>query len=785
MLNRILPLTFLLFLAMLNSCQTPDQPDFQTVALHNGWTLQAAGQDEAISLPARVPGVVQADLIRYGLLPDPFYGANEALAQWVGDQAWEYRLSFVPPTQAPGRRQRLRFEGLDTYAQVWLNDSLIITANNMFRTWTADVTALLRPDTNQLLVRFAPPREILEDRQNGLPYHLTAANDTGDPRLAPYARKAQYQFGWDWGLRLVTCGIWRPVYLESWGEARLEEVRYFQEILTDSLARIRADVYLSDTGAEGYRLVIRDDKTGAILAEQNLAPGQDLAGLHIDIPQPRRWWPNGQGEPYRYTLRCELWQTDKQLLQSRSQQLGLRTVELVQEDDEYGRGFYFRINGRPVFTKGGSYIPQDIMIPRIDPERKRQLLVSAHEANMNLIRIWGGGVYEDDQFYDWCDSLGLLVWQDFMFACAGYPTDPDFLDNVAEEVRQNVRRLRHHPSLLIWCGNNEVYSAWLHWGWQSFLGEQYDTMFAGYDTLFQELLPRIVGEEDPGRPYTHTSPLSNWGGAEGFQSGTMHYWGVWHGPDDFSGYETKVGRYMNEYGFQSFPDLATIAAFADSSQWSLDSPVMAHHQKSYIGNGLIGEFTEKYGDPSDDFAGFIQQSQIVQYEGMRRAILAHRLRYGYCMGTTFWQLDDCWPGPSWSAIDYYGRPKVFFRELADLYAPVITTIAGTVAHPSLAVLSDHPEPVDATLHWQRSSSSAVSDTLARGELVVQITEPGTRLLPVPEGFLPAHTEEVTTVAVVVNGEQWSTMTWKGRYTPMPLDTAALPHYRLLISPGTE
>jgi len=361
--------------------------------------------------------------------------------------------------------------------------------------------------------------------------------------------------------------------------------------------------------------------------------------------------------------------------------------------DKCGERSFFLINDRPICSKGASYIPQDAVITLVSPAQKAELLERAKAANLNLIRVWGGGMYEEEHFYNTCDSLGLMVWQDFMFACAAYPDHQDFLERVRAEAIDNVKRLRHHPSIITWCVNNEVYMAMDHWGWQkefNITKAEEKEMDAAYHSIFQQILPEVVAAHDKTRPYAHTTPTGKWWESDGLEHGTLHYWGVWHGPDDFSDYETKVGRYMNEYGFQSFPSMPTIAAFADSSQWSLESPVMAHHQKSYVGNGLIGKFTEKYGEPADNFPDFVEQSQLVQYEGMRRAILSHRLRWGYCMGTTFWQLNDCWPAPSWSAIDYYGRAKVFFQELPNLYAPITITPVQDGKTLELAILNDTP-----------------------------------------------------------------------------------------------
>jgi beta-mannosidase len=763
----------LLFLSATAATPTMAQ-NYERTALDQNWRLRASEFPEASDIPTKVPGMVQEELIRSGLLPDPYYGTNEDQAQWVGEKDWEYLLDWEVPTLDSNRTYQLDFRGLDTYAQVYLNDSLILTADNMFRSWQVPVTALLREGTNQLRVAFTAPLSALRGEIEAFPYPLnkTSVNDTGNPPLANFARKAQFQFGWDWGLRLVTMGIWRPVYLESWVLARIEDVQYYTESITPEVAKVRVAVQLERTTPGAYELRIRGVENGQFYAKRPLAADEEVVNFNFTIDRPRRWWPNGHGEAYRYHLVCELWR-DGELIATHERKIGLRTVELVQQDDAYGTSFFFKINGRPIFTKGASYIPQDAVLTRITPEQKTTLLQQCQAAHLNLVRVWGGGVYEDEHFYDQCDSLGLMVWQDFMFACAAYPSFPAFADNVAAEVRENIRRLRNHPSIIKWCGNNEVFLAMKNWGWQlkyGIHGKNNDAMFQSYDDLFQTLIPGILAEEDPDRPYSHTTPTSSWHKASEIGRGSLHYWGVWHGPDDFSGYETKVGRYMNEYGFQSFPDMETIARFADSSQWSLESPVMAHHQKSYIGNGLIGKFTKKYGQPANDFPEFVYQSQMVQYEGIRRAILAHRLRWGYCMGTTFWQLNDCWPAPSWSAIDYYGRPKVLFQELGNLYASIVAAAVGDARAPELAIISDRPSAAEVMLRWERIDTRN-GTRLSSGEKKVVVLQPGTVLVEPPLGMVPAKTE-FTTIRLEVQGELISIFRWSGQQEPLRLPQEA-------------
>lgn len=739
---------------------------FHRVPLTDGWMLQAASPTDAPSMATQVPGTVQHELLRRGLLPDPYYGTNEELVQWVGEQAWTYRLTFDVGDYDDTRAYQLHFAGLDTYASVQLNGQLILQTDNMFRRWDVRIDSLLQPTDNQLIIHFQAPSTVAAPLLGQRPpYDRTAVNDTSEPRFANYVRKAQFHFGWDWGLRLVTTGIWRPVYLESWPQARITEVQLEQEQLTAEEANLSASINLQRHANADYVLQISHATTGEVYAEHQLSPLATSAELRFRIPDPQLWWPAGHGTPHRYPIQISLLAND-QLIDQQVYQLGLRTVELVQRPDKHGESFFFRINGRPIFIKGASYIPQDAVLTRITPEQKTKLLQSAHDAHLNLIRVWGGGIYEDEHFYNTCDSLGLMVWQDFMFACAAYPGHDAFIDNIRAEAIDNIKRLRHHPSIITWCGNNEVYMAMDHWGWDKefdITKAEQKEMDAVYHRIFQDVLPKALAEHDPMRPYSHTTPNSQWWKTEGLGRGTLHYWGVWHGPDDFSGYENKVGRYMNEYGFQSFPSMPTIAAFADSSQWALDSPVMDHHQKSYVGNGLIGKFTEKYGEPADNFADSVEQSQLVQYEGMRRAILSHRLRWGYCMGTTFWQLNDCWPGPSWSAIDYYGRAKVFFKELPNLYAPITITPVQEGKIVELAILVDTPEATDLILRWQRSDPEGT--IIASGERSITNPQTGTNYLPTPSDMAP-QTKEQVDISLLQNGKLIASCKWNSKHPPL-------------------
>lgn len=670
----------------------------EKIDLTQNWKFRRAGETQW--LDAKVPGVVHLDLLRHGLIPDPYYGNNEDSVQWIEREDWMYETTFALPAIAETGNYELVFEGLDTYASVFLNGQKLLSADNMYRRWTVDAKPFLKTGINTLMVYFRSPLTVNEPKLSGpLPYHVTAENDAHKEKVSVYTRKAPFQFGWDWGPRMVSCGVWRPVYLNVWHDARIAEVQIHQDELTDQRAAMRALLSMESHSGNGLEWRIRD-AAGETVYGSIPANEDTTVSLPFAVENPRRWWTHNLGEPHLYRFSVQLLRGDT-LLDEREIRMGLRTVEVIQDEDSIGRAFYFKLNGVPVFMKGANYIPGDALLPRRTPEHFRYLLESAKAVNMNMIRVWGGGIYEEDLFYDLCDEMGLLVWQDLMFACSMYPgDDPEFYENVRQEVTYNARRLRHHPSIAIWCGNNEVDMAWHHWGWQIrhlILPGKASQMWKAYQGLFHELFPSILQNEDPGRTYVSTSPQSNWGKAENFNYGTMHYWGVWHGPDDFDGYRRYVGRYMNEYGFQSFPEWATIKAFSGPADWSLDSEVMKRHQKSYIGNGVIAKFTEKYFKKPVDFADFAYKSQLTQAEGMRVAISSHRVRKGHCMGTSYWQLNDCWPGPSWSGMDYYGRWKALHYALKELYADVLIVAETDQGRMNLSIVSDKLEPLQGNL----------------------------------------------------------------------------------------
>jgi beta-mannosidase len=645
-----------------------------------GWTFRkvapkGAANGEDAWLTATVPGCVHTDLMAAGKIGDPFFRLNEKDQQWIENESWEYRTTVSVDAATLARdRVELVFAGLDTFAEVFVNGAHALTADNMFRSWRADVKAKLTVGDNQILVRFASPIAKVKPAYDKLGYKLPAANDQGKEMVSMWARKAPYHYGWDWGPRFVTSGIWRPVALEAWDEARLDDVQVFQNKL-GLIARVVA-------AHAGKARVTVAQPGGPTLghADVTLKPGVNDVKLGARIEKPELWWPAGLGAQKLYTLETKLATADGKAADVRTTRIGLRTVEVVHQRDAEGKSFFIKVNGAPVFMKGANWIPADSFVTRVTPDRYRFLLQSAVDANMNMLRVWGGGIYEDDRFYELADELGLLVWQDFMFACSMYPGDEPFVENVRREAVENVRRLRNHPSLALWAGNNENEAAWKQWGWQIKFAldkKAQDRIWADYKRMFHEVLPAVVATEDPGRFYTRSSPSANDDKVPPNKKnwGDMHFWGVWHAENPYEAYSDNISRFMSEYGFQSFPDFASVKRYTapDGSDWNIEGPVMLSHQRHPRGNPLIRTYMQRDFRTPKDFASFLYVGQVLQGIVIKYAAEAHRRAMGHNWGTLYWQLDDCWPVASWSSIDYYGHWKAEQYFARKFFAPVLVS----------------------------------------------------------------------------------------------------------------
>lgn len=649
----------------------------QVCTLHSDWTFCQVG--DTLWSDAKVPGTIHQDLLNHNRIPNPFYGMNEEAVQWVENEDWMYRTSFVVTEEQLNRDAAvLELDGLDTYADVFLNGALILRSDNMFVGHKVPVKSVLRKGENRLLIRFrsAVKEALPQWETNGFDY--PADNDHSSKRVSIYTRKAPYSYGWDWGIRLATCGIWRPVRLVFSDVARIEDYYVRQASVSASKADVDNRLEITNVTSQPVSALLKvayhysANDTKEVQKQIELRPGENTVSLPVMIDNPHLWMPNGWGEPSLYKFTASV-SVDGVEVASQERQVGLRSIRVVMEDDEHGKSFYFEVNGHPMFAKGANFIPDDALLPNVTAERYKRIFEDVKAANMNMLRVWGGGIYEDDKFYDEADRNGILIWQDFLFACTTYPHDPLFLKRVEAEAEYNIKRLRGHASLAMWCGNNEIYEGVRYWGWKNkYTAEAFAEMNRGYDVLFRQLLPDMVKRFDSDRFYMHGSPYeANWGRPESWKIADSHNWGTWYGRKPFESFDSEIPRFMSEYGFQAFPEMKTIRTFAEEKDFELESSVMNAHQKATIGNALIKQTMGLYYKVPAKFEDLVYVGLVLQGQGMRHGIEAHRRNRPYCMGSLFWQLNDSWPVVSWSSIDYYGNWKAMQYQSQRAFAPVL------------------------------------------------------------------------------------------------------------------
>ncbi|MFB5266493.1 glycoside hydrolase family 2 protein [Paenibacillus enshidis] len=709
----------------------------------DGWRFKASADQEW--LPAQVPGCVHTDLLRCGKIPDPFYGTNERELQWIDKQDWEYEANFAIPSAAMALQQlELVCDGLDTYADVSVNGVLVFSGDNMFRTWRYNIQPFVHAGDNVIHIRFRSPIQEDLSKLEKLGYGLPASNDQselgglGDRKLSVFARKAPYHYGWDWGPRFVTSGIWREIRLEGWSVCRIPDLFIRQDEVQAKEAKLTAlvEIEAPEAGFAQLRLTA-DGQEWSSQAE--LKKGVQTVEIPLTIADPKLWWSRGLGEQHLYDFRAELL-LEGQAIAERSVRTGLRSIRLVREKDDKGASFYFELNGVPVFAKGANHIPNDSFITEVTAERYRHEVASAAESGMNMLRVWGGGIYEEDVFYELCDEYGILVWQDFMFACSMYPGDEAFLNSVRLEAEDNVRRLRNHPSIALWCGNNEIDAAWAQyneqggWGWKKdYTPEQRERIWADYEAIFHRVLPEAVERFAPGSDYWPSSPLIALTGDAGQHAhsssaeGDIHYWGVWHAVEPFENYNVYVGRFMSEYGFQSFPEYRSVRSYAEEHELELESETMLAHQKNGAGNQLIKQYMDMYLQEPKDFKAFLHMSQILQADAMEMAIEAHRRSKPYCMGSLYWQMNDCWPVASWAGIDYFGRWKALQYRVKRSMSDVLLSVAGhTKGIVSFHVVNDSLQTVKGKLNV--SVLHILGGTVKQVEQDVQVDPNGSEMV---------------------------------------------------------
>ncbi len=630
-----------IFSLVLLSCNSKEVQTPINIELHNNWEFKQV--DSTQWHTATVPGEVHSDLLNHKLIEDPFIGNNEHDLQWISETNWEYKTQFLLDNNILNKKHiDLNFEGLDTYAKVFLNDSLILNTNNAFLNWKKDVKSLLNPE-NTLKVIFTKPSEIEAKEKAKLGYQLPEGN-----RI--FTRKAQFQYGWDWGPKLNTMGIWRPVTLTAWDDYKIEDLHIKQTELNNNIATLQ--IQLNNT----LNTELNNNVSYDIYVNDIFNSTYSNQTKTFNIQNPKLWWPHNLGEPYLYEVKVIV-KKDNIILDSISKKIGLRTIELVNEKDSIGESFYFKVNDVPVYAKGANYIPQHSFQGQVSNQHYKDLLNDVVDANMNMLRVWGGGIYENDIFYDLCDEKGILVWQDFMFACAMYPGDKDFLENVQNEATYNVKRLRNHPSIALWCGNNENSEGWHRWGWQANRSDkEKEEIWNNYLKVFDSILPKTVNQLTD-VDYWESSPRYGRGNPNYKSEGDAHDWWIWHDDYPFEHLEQNVPRFMSEFGMQGFPSYETIKYINQSDSINISSKGFKNHQKHHRGFQLIDEYMQRDFPVPTKAEDYVYMSQLVQAYGITMGIEAHRRAKPKNMGTLYWQLNDCWPSVSWSSIDYFGNWK--------------------------------------------------------------------------------------------------------------------------------
>jgi beta-mannosidase len=724
--------SFILILVIIFGCQTKyDVPI--TIELKENWEFRQVG--DSLWHKAMVPGNVFSDLLDNELIEDPLIGDHENKVQWVSGETWEYRTSFSLEQSILSRNHlELNFEGLDTYASVYLNDSLILKANNAFRHWNIDVKPILKLQ-NTMRIIFEPTSNFEEAQKAKLSYELPEGNRV-------FTRKAQFQYGWDWAPKLNTTGIWRSIEIEAWDDFKIEDMYVKQLELNDDKAHLILD--LSERGPINtdyqFNVYVNDSLYLEFKNPNPLMP----VWIPLTIENPKLWWPHNLGKPYLYDIKVAL-KDGRRVLDTLTVKKGLRTIDLVTEKDSLGESFYFKVNGKPIYAKGANYIPQHSFQNEVKDGDYNRLLTDVVDANMNMLRVWGGGIYEDDLFYELCDAKGILVWQDFIFACAMYPGDNSFLSNVAVEAEQQVRRLRNHASLALWCGNNENSEGWHRWGWQANRSdEEKDQIWNNYLKVFDSILPNTVRQLTD-VAYWESSPKYGRGNPKYKTEGDAHDWWVWHDGYPFEHYENHVPRFMSEFGFQSLPSYETVRYINQNDSLFIDSDDFKNHQKHRIGFQRIEEYMERDVPIPNSPKDYIYMSQLVQAYGITKGIEAHRRAKPYNMGTLYWQLNDCWPSVSWSSIDFFGNWKALHYKAKRSFENVL--VSSKVDNDSLQVwvINDNYSNFKDSLTFQciDFKGNVLKDY---SKSVVIPASSSNQILKIPLHSLPYDLEEVAFIS---------------------------------------
>jgi beta-mannosidase len=638
-----------------------------------------------IWMPYQTHGSIQEKLIQSGELPSPFYGLNEDKFNWIENQTWELISDTIFGDSNSSNMIDISLPSVDTYAAIYWNDSLVLLTENAFRPYTIQVLVKSK-SKNTIRAVFTPPILYHKEKYENELFHYPAPNDPNKIAISNLTRKPQYQFGWDWTARMNTIGFMEPV---SWDFQKSNSIEKFL-VQTEFMNSVLADISYKFL----FNSIDQDLKiTSSVFGTKKLKTNDTIIEWKNQLRNPKIWWPHGFGESFLYQDTIRVFQENGFLVETKVIQFGVRKTELIQEKDQWGTSYVLKINNQPVFCKGANLIPPSVFPGQLSDSIWEEQIQVMKEQNFNMVRIWGGGLYPNDYFFKRCDEEGIMVWQDFMFACAMYPADSLFLDNIKAEMSYQIPRIASHPSVVLFNGNNEVDVAWKNWGLQKQynLTQNDSTKITNdYRILFQDKIPSWVAEYTD-IPYVHTSPLSNWGATERYNHGSQHYWGVWHGNDSIGDFTNNIGRFNAEFGFQSFPEYSTLLEIGHPNSWDLDSLGIKKHQKSYVGNGKINSNIERFFPKPRNFMEFFYFSQLVQADAMERAVSAHRLNAPRCMGTLYWQLNDCYPGPTWSSVDYLGNRKILHYRMKEVMNPVSVFYERSNDGFQLKIASDFPQ----------------------------------------------------------------------------------------------
>jgi beta-mannosidase len=674
--------------------------------LNGTWTIYCLAQGDKIYVSrARVPGSVHEALLENHHISDPYFRDNERHLLWIGEKDWIFERSFVPDTVIMEHPHKtLFFSGLDTLARIYLNGIQLGETDNQFRSWSFDVTDVLTPGENLLKIIFLQTMSHVTSRQEE---RYLNAMGVGHHRIdgSNRIRKSQCNYGWDWGPMCVTCGVTGSVELVAPDKVEINIEEIFQKHLTDrvslSVSYHIQHLQKEAAGSRDMAVQAQIELDGNMVAKrEEVFPFSGM--VELEIRNPRLWWTHDLGDQPLYQISITLVDGNGKPISCDSRRIGLRKIELVQRYDKWGKSFAFALNEVELFAKGANWIPADTFPTRVSNSDYRYLITSSREANMNMLRVWGGGIYEPEIFYDLCDEQGILVWQDLMFACSAYPVYEDqWLNTTIKEIREQVARLRHHPSIALWCGNNEIEQIN-----DELVGNKAGQMsWTEYCRFFDRIIPELLNRMDPQRPYWPSSPHTPDGNrldANDKRSGDAHLWEVWHGRQPFEWYRTCEHRFVSEFGFQSLPQLSAIMDFTNPEDRNINSYVMDLHQRSPIGNDAIMQYLLAWFQLPGDIDAVFRGSQILQGLAMKYAIDHWRRSKPRCMGTLYWQLNDCWPAASWSSIDWKGNWKALHYFARRFFAPVTVTGVESIEDKSCSVwvVNDRRTTVQANLTWK-------------------------------------------------------------------------------------